>query len=167
MAIAEDIARIIEQERRLEFSAFDESTAFSILSRVRERGLAQGWPIVCDIRLWDRQIAFVTLPGASGDNANWALRKSNTVRRLGKSSYRAKLEVDPTERMFPPHRNMPVNEFAFSGGGFPIRVKGAGIIGSIAVSGLPERDDHESIVAAVATELGIDAASLALAPAGR
>jgi uncharacterized protein (UPF0303 family) len=86
------------------------------------------------------------------------------VRRLLKSSYRATLENNAPDKMFAPHRNLPVTEFALSGGSFPVRVKGAGIIGSVTVSGLHERDDHEVAVAAICTEIGLDPAAFALAP---
>jgi uncharacterized protein (UPF0303 family) len=164
MAVAEDIARIIDQERGLEFASFDERTAFAVMSRIRDRAIAGGWPIVCDARLWDRLLCYCALPGSTADNTTWALRKSNTVRRLLKSSYRATLEANSTDRMFPPHRNLPVEEFALSGGSFPIRVKGAGVIGAITVSGLHERDDHEVVVAAICAELGLDPARFELAP---
>ena len=55
-------------------------------------------------------------------------------------------------------------EIAAHGGSFPIRVAGAGIIGSITVSGVPGRDDHGFVVAAIAQHLGLDAAALAFAP---
>jgi uncharacterized protein (UPF0303 family) len=49
-----------------------------------------------------------------------------------------------------------------AGGGFPITVKGAGIIGVIAVSGLPEREDHGVVVDALCDHLGIKRKTLAL-----
>ena len=52
--------------------------------------------------------------------------------------------------------------YVLAGGGFPVTVKGAGVIGVIAVSGLPEREDHGIIVEVLATYLGLDAAALAL-----
>ena len=51
-----------------------------------------------------------------------------------------------------------------AGGGFPVTVKGAGVIGVIAVSGLPERQDHGVVVAALCDHLGIDRKALALPP---
>jgi len=55
-------------------------------------------------------------------------------------------------------------EIAAHGGSFPIRVKGAGIVGAITVSGVPGRDDHGFVVRAIAGHLGLDAAALAFAP---
>jgi uncharacterized protein (UPF0303 family) len=43
-----------------------------------------------------------------------------------------------------------------------VHVKDAGVIGSIGVSGLPQRDDHELVVEALCLALNRDYASLAL-----
>ena len=58
---------------------------------------------------------------------------------------------------------LPQAEYAGHGGSFPIRVQGAGAIGSVTVSGLPQRADHELVVEALCAELGKNYASLALA----
>ena len=47
---------------------------------------------------------------------------------------------------------------------FPIIVKGAGAIGSITVSGLPESEDHRVVVETIADYLKLDKAKYA-APA--
>ncbi|HHT8835710.1 TPA: heme-binding protein, partial [Burkholderia cenocepacia] len=58
---------------------------------------------------------------------------------------------------------LPVAEYASHGGSFPLTVAGAGVIGSITASGLPQRADHEFVVEALCAELGHDYAVLALA----
>jgi uncharacterized protein (UPF0303 family) len=53
-------------------------------------------------------------------------------------------------------------EFAAHGGSFPIAILGSGVIGSVAVSGLPQRVDHELVVEALCGELGCEYADLRL-----
>jgi uncharacterized protein (UPF0303 family) len=46
-----------------------------------------------------------------------------------------------------------LTEFAAHGGSFPIAIAGSGVIGSVAVLGLPQRGDHELVVEALCREL--------------
>lgn len=163
MATADDIAKIIEQERGLEFSEFNENVAFSIGVRVRERALRERLGLVVDVRTWDRQMFYAAMPGTTADNPNWVRRKINTVQRLLKSSYRVALEQNREDRLFAPIRALDGADFVLAGGAFPIRMKGFGPIGCITISGLHERDDHQVGVDAVAEELGLDKAAFALA----
>lgn len=163
MAAAEDIAKIIEQEQGLVFRAFDEHAAFAIGSAIRERAMRESLGLVADVRLWDRPLFYCAMPGTTADNPNWVRRKANTVQRLHKSTYRIVLEAGGKERLFPPHRNLPPEDFVMAGGGFPIRVEGIGVVGAVTVSGLHERDDHEVAVAAICDYLGVERNSFALA----
>ncbi|MBI4047706.1 MAG: heme-degrading domain-containing protein [Devosia nanyangense] len=165
MATADDIAKVLEQERALVFDTFDDDAAFAIGSAIRERAIADKLGIVCSIVLWDRPLFYITRPGTTADNADWVRRKANVVKRFQKSSYRMVLEQLPREdRLLPEARALPPEDYVLAGGGFPIRVNGAGIIGAVVVSGLPERQDHAVVVAAIAGYLGRDAAALALEP---
>ncbi|MNR61218.1 hypothetical protein D3C85_1829040 [compost metagenome] len=49
---------------------------------------------------------------------------------------------------------LPDAEYAAHGGSFPIVVKGTGCIGAVTVSGLPQREDHNMVVEALAELLG-------------
>lgn len=162
MATADDIARIIEQERGLEFTQFDEGTAFAIGVRVRERAVREKLGLVVDVRTWDRQMFYAAMPGTTGDNPNWVRRKINTVQRLLKSSYRVALEQARDDRLFAPNRALDPADYVLAGGAFPIRIKGFGPIGCVTISGLHERDDHQIGVDAIVDELGLDRAAFAL-----
>ena len=164
MGIADDIAKIIEQERGLVFPAFDEHIAFAIGLAIRERALRESLGLVADVRLWDRPLFYCAMPGTTGDNPNWVRRKVNTVRLLLRSTYRLVLEAGGNERLFPPHRALAPDDYVMAGGSFPITVRGVGVIGAATVSGLHERDDHEVVVAAICGVLGVDAAAFALPP---
>lgn len=163
MGVAEDLARIAEQEARLVFDSFDEATAFAVGSAIRERGLREKLPIVVDIRSWDRPLFYAALPGSTADNANWARRKRNVVQNFLKSTYRMVLEQQRPDRTFKVGAGLSSADYVLAGGGFPITAKGAGVVGVIAVSGLPERQDHGVVVEALARHLGLDAEALALA----
>ncbi|MEO8529964.1 MAG: heme-binding protein, partial [Deltaproteobacteria bacterium] len=61
-------------------------------------------------------------------------------------------------------RGLDPMDYTGAGGAFPLRVKGAGVIGTITVSGVPERDDHMLVVRSIAQFLQIDLKGLELPP---
>lgn len=163
MTVAEDIAKMAEQERALVFERFDEAVAFEIGSELRKRGLAENAPIVIEIRLWDRLLFYAALPGSTSSNADWIRRKLNVVKMFHKSTYRMSFERGAEKHStFEPWWGLDIKDYALAGGGFPVTVKGSGVIGAIGVSGLPQRRDHGVIVEVLAQHLGLDAAALAL-----
>ncbi len=155
-----DIVKV--QERALVFPFFDEAAAFAIGSAIRERALGESLPIIVDIRSWDRPLFYAALPGSTASNANWARRKRNVVQMFLRSTYRMVLEKARPDRTFPASEGLDAVDYVLAGGGFPITVQGAGVIGVIAVSGLPERQDHEVVVWALCGHLGLNYADLAL-----
>lgn len=160
MSTETDLALVKKQEQELVLPAFDESVAFALGSAIRERALAEKLSLVVDIRTWDRQMFFAATAGTSADNAEWVRRKINTVRRYQRASYRMVLERG--EAPFPPQVGADPADFVIAGGGFPISVKGAGIIGSLTISGLPGRRDHGVAVEALCDHLGLDKSVYAL-----
>ena len=164
MSLKDELAVLVRQEEILQFPQFDEQTAWRLGSFLYERATAESWPLVIDVRRFDRPLFFASRPGITSDNHDWVKRKTNTVRRFLRSSYRIKYQLalenkDITERYY-----LSPAEYAEVGGGFPLIVKGAGVIGSITVSGLPDRDDHQIIVDALCELLGHRRDELALAP---
>lgn len=160
MAAAEDIALVKKQEQDLVLTEFNETVAFELGRAIRDRASSEGLSLVVDIRSWDRQMFFAATPGTSADNAEWVRRKVNTVRRFQRPTYRMVLERG--EAPFSPQSGADPADFVIAGGGFPIRVKGAGIVGCLTISGLPGRDDHGVAVAALCDHLGLDRATYAL-----
>ncbi|MFA6156194.1 heme-degrading domain-containing protein [Mesorhizobium sp.] len=164
MPVAEDIALIKRQETTLVFSTFDEAVAFKIGSAIRDRALAENLPIIVDIRTFDRPLFYAAMPGSNASNPDWARRKVNVVKRFLRSTYRMVLEQQRPDRAFKLGEGLDITDYVLAGGGFPVTVKGAGVIGVIAVSGLPERDDHGVVVDAICEHLCIDRRGLALPP---
>lgn len=167
MSAADDIQRIRQQESALVFSAFDEATAFEIGSALRHRALAENLPIIIDIRFWDRALFYCALPGSTASNTDWARRKINVVKMFQKSTYRMVLEQRPEDKIFPARYGLSPSDYVLAGGGFPVSVTGVGAIGVIAVSGLPERQDHGIVVDAICDHLGLDRQEFALSAAAK
>ncbi|KKC35548.1 hypothetical protein WH87_15940 [Devosia epidermidihirudinis] len=163
MALEDDIALVKRQEQDLVLPEFNEDVAFALGNSIRARALAENLSIVVDIRTWDRQMFFAATADTSSDNAEWVRRKINSVRRFQRASYRLVLERG--EEPFSPQSGADPADFVIAGGGFPIRVKGAGIIGCLTISGLPGRDDHSVAVAALCAHLGLSVPDYALSPA--
>lgn len=162
MNLSEDLARIAEQERSLLFSAFNEEAAWKVGSRLREMALARNAPLVIDIRRFGQPLFFCALPGSTPDNVDWARRKSNVVARFHRSSYGLGLELQQKNTSLAERFGLMLTDFAAHGGCFPATVSGTGVVGSVAVSGLPQRTDHELVVEALCAELNLSYSSLRL-----
>ena len=84
--------------------------------------------------------------GALPDSELWLQRKRRSVELMEMSSlhFLAWLEANGESME---SRKLPANDYAAGGGGFPIRVRGTGVIGSICVSGMPDHmDDHQLVI---------------------
>jgi uncharacterized protein (UPF0303 family) len=53
-------------------------------------------------------------------------------------------------------------DYAWHGGCFPIRVEGQGVVATVTVSGLPQRDDHKLVTDVIADYLGVDLGKFAI-----
>jgi uncharacterized protein (UPF0303 family) len=104
------------------------------------------------------------MDGTTPDNVEWVRRKNNVVARFHASSYAVGLKEKLKGHSICESQGLPLADYATHGGSFPLRVAGAGVVGSVTVSGLPMRADHELVIEALCTVLGRDYAELQLAP---
>ena len=159
MAISEDLAAITQQETELRLYSFDNDTAWSLGLRLRDLAVARNHAIVIDIRrfgLPHQPLFYTALAGTTPDNARWVQRKSNVVARFHRSSYRIGLYLEQNKITFAERYSLPDADYAAHGGSFPLHVTGAGILGSVTVSGLSQREDHNLVVEALCLHLGLD-----------
>jgi uncharacterized protein (UPF0303 family) len=165
MDIAKDLSRIALQEQQLQFDRFDASVAWELGTWLRNTAAAQNQSIAIDITLAGAPLFYHAMLGATPNNAEWVRRKKNVLNRFHKSTYAVGLEYTRNSTSLEARTGAPLVDFVTAGGCFPIRIKGsAAVLGSITVSGLPERQDHELVVRAIATHLSLDPAELALDP---
>jgi uncharacterized protein (UPF0303 family) len=162
MSLTDDLAIIARQEATLQFSRFNEDTAWQLGVRLRQMALSRRLTLVIDVRRFGHPLFYCALPGTSPDNPVWAQRKANTVARFHRSSYYMCLELQLKGTTLADRFGLTLNEFAAHGGSFPISLAGTGVIGAVTVSGLPQRDDHQLVVEALCAETGSDFAQFHL-----
>jgi uncharacterized protein (UPF0303 family) len=153
---ATDLEIIAMQERELVLPHFDEDVAWAIGTRIRELAQSRNLEIVIEIRRPGQLLFYSALKGTTPDNAEWVRRKSNSVARFQKSSYAIGLCLRQTNSTLPEKFELSGADYAAHGGAFPLRVSTAGYVGSVTVSGLPQRADHELVVEALCLHLGRD-----------
>ncbi|MCA7958031.1 heme-degrading domain-containing protein [Burkholderia multivorans] len=163
MDIAHDLQSIGAQEQALVFPHFDPARAWALGNRMHALAASRGHAVAIDIVTFGHLLFFSALPGATPDNADWVRRKRNVVAHFRRSSYAIGLRMQQAGTTLADKHGLPLAEYAPHGGAFPLTVAGAGVIGSVTVSGLPQRLDHEFVVETLCAELGQDYGVLALA----
>ena len=150
MSIEQDLAKIAQQEQVLRFEQFDERTAWEIGSRLKTAAEKRRAVLAIDITLLGQTVFSYMMPGTSPNNANWLRRKRNTVLHFRRSSYGFGLQLEHEKADLAGKYGLALSDYATHGGSFPIWVSGAGVVGAITVSGLPQREDHKIVTEVLA-----------------
>jgi uncharacterized protein (UPF0303 family) len=136
---------VVEQERMLVLTSASPADLYALGRRAADAAIAEGLAIIVQIRLGDRLVFMASLPGGAALNDYWAERKARICHLFEKSSMRVRLELDAEGTDLLSRHGLPADRYAANGGVFPLRVAGV-FAGSIAVSGLPQVEDHKFIV---------------------
>ena len=154
MGLKEDLERIALQERELVLPRLDAQVAWDLGSRLRTMAAERGLAVVIDVRRFGQPLFYAAMDGTTPDNPEWVRRKSNVVARFHHSSYAAGLREKQKNQTLHESQGLSVADYATHGGSFPLAVSGAGVVGSVTVSGLPMRADHELVIEALCAILG-------------
>jgi uncharacterized protein (UPF0303 family) len=164
MTIDQDIEKIKLQEKRLQFERFDSTVAWAIGSALKAEAEKRGVSVAIDITVAGHPLFSYAMPGTSPDNLDWIRRKRNVVMRYHRSSYAIGLRHEKAQTTLQGRSGLEISDYAPHGGCFPILLVGTGCVGTITVSGLPQRDDHELVVAVLQNYLQLAGENLALDP---
>ena len=145
----EILQQLLLEEEELQFTNFNEETAWEIGSNLVEHAVIGRLPITIDITHGDHQMFHASRPGTSIDNDEWIKRKVRLVYRFGHSSFYIGQLLKSKGKRLEDAYSIPESLYAPHGGCFPIIVKGTGVIGTITVSGLAQEDDHQLVVQAI------------------
>ncbi|QDK79322.1 heme-degrading domain-containing protein [Spirosoma sp. KCTC 42546] len=161
-SIDQDLARIALQEQQLQFDAFTHDTAWQLGTRLKESVEARGKAVAIDIQFMGQPLFFFAMPGTTPDNVDWIRRKRNVVLRYHRSSYAVGLELKKNQTTLMDKAGLPDRDYAPHGGCFPLWIRGTGCMGTLTISGLPQREDHNVLVDVLATWLNHPIRELAL-----
>ncbi len=141
-----DQAALLEEEARLALPSLSETDAIAIgqllLARAVERSLA----ITIEVRRVGRAVFRAALPGTSPENDTWVAGKAAVVERFGHSSWLVRKRYLARGTTFEEATGLSRPGFAAFGGGYPLTVRGTGVVGVALVSGLTQEEDHALIV---------------------
>ena len=164
MGLSEDLECISRQERELMLPKLDAAIAWEIGSRLHTAATDRSLAVVIDVRRFGQPLFYAAMDGTTPDNVEWVRRKSNVVARFHRSSYAVGLREKQKGQTIYESQGLSVSDYATHGGSFPLTVAVAGVVGSVTVSGLPMREDHELVIEALCAVLGRNYAELKLQP---
>jgi len=109
--------------------------------------------VVVDVTRNGHQLFRAALTGSSPDNDSWIARKERVVHRFGHSSLYVRQASIERGTTFEEEFALDPAQYAAHGGAVPVVVRNVGPVGVVAVSGLPQVEDHRMVVAAVRAHL--------------
>jgi len=147
------VAELAAEEQDLQFSSFTNDDAWDLGSALVAAARERGAPVVVDVTRNGHQLFRAALTGSSPDNDSWIARKERVVHRFGHSSLYVRQASIERGTTFEEEFALDPAQYAAHGGAVPVVVRGVGPVGVVAVSGLPQVEDHRLVVAAVRAHL--------------
>ena len=142
---------LAEEQLALRLARFDYDFVWELGQELRQAAAEQGLPVAVQIRHGEDVVFSTLLPGATSDNFDWARRKCAVAHRFQKSSLAVRLEAEAKGYDLNAAFRLPPADFVASGGGIPLILTSGAMIGTAAVSGLPDLEDHALVVSALAS----------------
>lgn len=146
---APTVAELEAQELRLVLPHFTYEDAWTLGTLLVDLARERQAPVAIDITRNGQQLFHAALPGSTPDNDAWIARKRRVVERYGCSSFLVGTRFRAKGTTFEESSRLDPDTYAAHGGAFPIAVRGAGVIGTVVVSGLPQAADHAMVVEAL------------------
>lgn len=141
--------KLKKEENELVFESFSNNDALQIANLIIEKATKNNHKICIDITKNRTQIFHFSFPGTSEDNNSWVKRKNNVVYRFNKSSYHVGILLKKAGKSIEEKYKIDPKKFSPYGGAFPIIIKNTGVIGTITVSGLKQKEDHKLVIESI------------------
>ncbi len=147
--MTDEVARLEADEQRLVLERFDHDDARELGTLLVGLARSRGAAVTVTVRRGAQRLFHCALPGTSADNDAWVDRKCRVVERYAESSYLVGARFRAKGRTFEDASRLDPDRYAAHGGAFPLRLRGTGVVGAVAVSGLSQTEDHALVVEAL------------------
>ena len=157
--MSENYADIIEtakkQEELLRFDHFSNRDAWNLGSFLVQRVFDRQIDMAISIRKLNGNVIFqFATQNTTLSNQQWMQRKFNTVSLTESSSLRAWATAAFKGQSLSDQGISP-EDYAFCGGGFPIRLKSGELVAVLIVSNLPHKQDHGFVIDGLSAWLNV------------
>lgn len=141
------------QEQALVFDSFENTDALKLGNILAEMLADHPMPTAIRVFLGDIIVFQYARKGNEENFFGWTYRKYQLIKKTAHSSMHCRIRLQFLGELTDLAADRET--YGFGCGGFPITVKGQGIVGGVCVSGLPDPLDHEYVVAALAKMLNV------------
>jgi len=157
--MSENYAQIIDtakkQEELLRFDHFSNRDAWDLGSFLVQRMFDREIDMAISICKLNGNVIFqYATQHTTLSNQQWMKRKFNTVCLTESSSLRAWATSELKGQSLA-DQGISSADYAFCGGGFPIRLKSGELVAVLIVSNLPHKQDHGFVIDGLADWLGV------------
>lgn len=136
--------------KKIELKSFSNAIALEIGLKIIALAKSQNKKIAVQIDRLHYTVFCYVEEGLSADNHNWMRRKINACKHFETSTLSLKNSLLADKKTLQKPFGLFEEDFLAVGGSIPIFIKEAGMIATITVSGLPDTEDHQIIVDALA-----------------
>lgn len=138
--------KCLYEEQQYEFTTFNAETAFKIGNYAINYCKEQKIAVCIDIYAYSKTLFHFCFDECSMNNEEWIRKKRNAVLYFQHSTKFLALKNKNDASLLISKYGLSNHDYCITPGGFPIKLKGCGIIGAICISGLTPEEDHELLM---------------------
>ena len=134
------------EEERYQFKYFDSESAFYIGSKAVELSKQYGLSICIQIYAYGKTLFHYANDNCSKNNEDWLMKKKNSVMYFQHSTKHLNEKNKNDASVLYTKYGLNLDKYCITQGGFPIYVKGCGLVGAICISGMQPNEDHDFLI---------------------
>ncbi|MFM2487019.1 heme-degrading domain-containing protein [Celerinatantimonas yamalensis] len=135
--------------RTIQLEEFSNEIALEMGLKVIEEARSTGKKIAVSVDRLNHNIFKFVSENLPADKHDWLRRKANVAIRFEESSLAVKNDLESGGMSLKKTFGLESNDYIAKGGSIPIKVRNAGLVAVITVSGLSDVEDHDLIVSAL------------------